>query len=328
MPRAATSVATSVSTRPASNAARAFSRWRWDLSPCMATACTPWVPRRLTSRSAPRFVRTKTRARSRSARSSESSASTRSVWRTATNRWSIAASGTGAGRCSCTRASTVYSWAIRPASPVSVADRKTVWRSRETWDDDAVDGGPEAHVEHAVGLVEHEDADVGERERAALEEVLQAAGRGDDDVRLGGLTGLALERDAAVDRGDLQRACVGDVPRLLDDLRRELAGGGEDERGGARGRRLDAVDERHAEGERLAGPRGGRDEDVAAGEDVGDDQALDCERLCDAALSECARDGIGHAEIGEGLLGQGKGSYAASVPQTYVGRTRLTRNHV
>jgi hypothetical protein len=125
-------------------------------------------------------------------------------------------------------------------------------------------------------------------------------------VRLGGLAGLALERDAAVDRGDLQRACVGDVPRLLDDLRRELAGGGEDERRGALGRRLDAVDERHAEGERLAGPRGGRDEDVVAGEDVGDHQALDCERLMDAALGECARDGIGHAEIGEGLLGQGK----------------------
>ena len=241
------------------------------------------------------------------------------MWRTATNRWSIAASGTGAGRCSCTRASVVYSWAIRPASPVEGRREEDGLAVARDLGHDAVDGGPEAHVEHAVGLVEHEDADVGERERAALEEVLQAAGRGDEDVRLGGLAGLALERDAAVDRGDLQRACVGDVPRLLDDLRRELAGGGEDERRGALGRRLEAVDERHAEGERLAGPRGGRDEDVVAGEDVGDDQALDCERLCDAALSECARNGIGHAEIGEGLLGQGKGSYAACVPQTLSG---------
>ncbi len=140
--------------------------------------------------------------------------------------------------------------------------------------DDPVDGGPEAHVEHAVGLVEHEDAHVGERERAALEEVLQPAGRGDDDVRLGRLTGLALERDAAVDGGDLQRACVGDVPRLLDDLRRELAGGGEDERRGARVGRLDAVDERDAEGERLAGSGGGGEQDVMAGEDVGDHEAL------------------------------------------------------
>ena len=47
---------------------------------------------------------------------------------------------------------------------------------------DAVDGGLEAHVEHAVGLVEDEDADAVEGQVAALEEILQAAGGGDDDV--------------------------------------------------------------------------------------------------------------------------------------------------
>jgi hypothetical protein len=41
---------------------------------------------------------------------------------------------------------------------------------------DAVDGGLEAHVEHAVGLVEDEDRHAVERQVAALEEVLQAAG--------------------------------------------------------------------------------------------------------------------------------------------------------
>ena len=54
--------------------------------------------------------------------------------------------------------------------------------------DDAVDGGAEAHVEHAVGLVEDEDLDVGQRERAALEEILEAAGRGDEHVRGLGLS--------------------------------------------------------------------------------------------------------------------------------------------
>ena len=39
-----------------------------------------------------------------------------------------------------------------------------------------------------------------------------------------------------------------------------------------------------------------------AGEDVGDDELLDGEGLGDAALGERARDGAGHAEIGEGLL--------------------------
>ncbi len=51
--------------------------------------------------------------------------------------------------------------------------------------------------------------DAGEREGAALEEVLEAAGGRDDDVRLGGLARLLLEADAAVDGGDLSaRACA------------------------------------------------------------------------------------------------------------------------
>ncbi len=40
----------------------------------------------------------------------------------------------------------------------------------------------EAHVEHLVGLVEHDDLEPGQVERAALEMVAQAAGRADDDV--------------------------------------------------------------------------------------------------------------------------------------------------
>ena len=67
---------------------------------------------------------------------------------------------------------------------------------------DAVDRRLEAHVEHAVGLVEDEDLDVLEREGAALDEVFQAARGRDDDVRAGGLAGLLLEADAAVDGDD------------------------------------------------------------------------------------------------------------------------------
>jgi hypothetical protein len=40
--------------------------------------------------------------------------------------------------------------------------------------DDPVDRGAKAHVEHAVGLVEDEHADVVERERAARQQVLEA----------------------------------------------------------------------------------------------------------------------------------------------------------
>ena len=41
--------------------------------------------------------------------------------------------------------------------------------------DDPVDGGLEAHVEHAVGLVEDEDLDLVEGDRAAGEQVLEPA---------------------------------------------------------------------------------------------------------------------------------------------------------
>ena len=42
-----------------------------------------------------------------------------------------------------------------------------------------------------------------EAQRAALEQVLEPARRGDDDVGAGGALGLLLEPDPAVDRGDL-----------------------------------------------------------------------------------------------------------------------------
>ena len=51
----------------------------------------------------------------------------------------------------------------------------------------------------------------------------------------------------------------------------------------------------------LPEPVGDFAEHVAAGEHVADHEALDCEGLGDAAAREGARNGIGHAEIGEGL---------------------------
>ena len=42
--------------------------------------------------------------------------------------------------------------------------------------------GQKSHVEHAVGLVEHEHLDAGQVDDAALAQVVQAARRGDEDV--------------------------------------------------------------------------------------------------------------------------------------------------
>ena len=47
---------------------------------------------------------------------------------------------------------------------------------------DLADVVDEAHVEHLVGFVEHEDFELGERQRALIDEIEQPAGRGDEDV--------------------------------------------------------------------------------------------------------------------------------------------------
>ena len=53
---------------------------------------------------------------------------------------------------------------------------------RRQFRDDPADVVDEAHVEHAVGLVEHENFDPVEPQRVALDEVEQAAGRRDQHV--------------------------------------------------------------------------------------------------------------------------------------------------
>ena len=72
--------------------------------------------------------------------------------------------------------------ARRRISGGMVAEKNSVCRACGSRRDDALDIGDEAHVEHAVGLVDDEDLDVGEQDLAALEQVEQAAGRGDQHV--------------------------------------------------------------------------------------------------------------------------------------------------
>ena len=143
---------------------------------------------------------------------------------------------------------------------------------------DAVDGRAEAHVEHPVGLVEREHADAVEADRAARDQVLEPAGRGDDDVRLAGELDLALEADAAVDGGDREGARGCDVADLLDDLAGQLARGCEHQCRGALVGGLDEVDQRDAERERLARPGRGFHEHVVTGQRVGNHRRLDGKR--------------------------------------------------
>ena len=64
---------------------------------------------------------------------------------------------------------------------------------------------------------------------AAVHQILEPAGRGDEDVRLLGLRGLGRDRDATVDGGDLEPTDGAQVLEHLGHLHRELAGGDEDE---------------------------------------------------------------------------------------------------
>ena len=158
--------------------------------------------------------------------------------------------------------------------------------------DDPADVADEAHVEHAIGLVEDEDLDVRQVDRALVGVVEEAARRRDDDRRAGAeRANLRIEADAAVDRGRADAAVGAVRPDALLDLEGELAGRGRGRgRGSAGGSRRgdratwaghdrlavrEALEDRQHERGGLAGAGLGAGEEVAAGEDDGDRLALD-----------------------------------------------------
>ena len=63
-----------------------------------------------------------------------------------------------------------------------VAENSIVWRPAGVSDEQRLDVGQEAEVEHLVGLVEHDGARVAEVEVALLGEVDQPARGADDDL--------------------------------------------------------------------------------------------------------------------------------------------------
>jgi len=92
--------------------------------------------------------------------------------------------------------------------------------------EDLAHAGPEAHVEHAVGLVEHEDLDLRQVDVPAVVEVDEASGSGDEDLDAG-LEALDLRlvlHAAHDDRRTLPGVLADDRGNLLD-LLRELARG-------------------------------------------------------------------------------------------------------
>ena len=189
---------------------------------------------------------------------------------------------------------------------------------------DAADGLDEAHVEHAVGLVEHEELDLGEVDQALVEQVDQAARRRDQDIdALLDRAHLRTLPDAAEDDREADRRVPSVAREALRDLRRELTGGGEHERlGTASDRQLCAardlaeqsVQDRQRERGGLAGA-GLRDAEHVLELERGRDRlrldrrgelvAIGDERVEDRRRELEAREGDLRIGLGVGLGGSG-----------------------
>ena len=155
--------------------------------------------------------------------------------------------------------------------------------------------------------------DLAEVETTLLDEVLDAAGGADHDVDAAlQRADLAALRHAAVDLRGEQADAAGDRLHGAVDLQRELAGRRQDQRArrtaelalaaGLAGlpERMQALDQRRAEGDGLAGAGAAAAEHVLAGEHVGDGRGLDRERRLGTELGERAHDVAAEPEVGEG----------------------------
>ncbi len=135
----------------------------------------------------------------------------------------------------------------------------------------------EAHVEHAVGLVDDEEAHLAEEHLALLHEVDDAARRADDHLHVvAEHVDLGAVGDAAVEGARADREVLAEALGLALDLHRELAGRREDEDlAGAEGVvRHDALEDRDEEGGGLAGAGLRLGVDVLAREGVAEDHLL------------------------------------------------------
>ena len=136
-------------------------------------------------------------------------------------------------------------------------------------------------------------------DETAVEQVLQPAGRGHEQVRVVRPLGLRAERRAAEDGCDPEAASAADGAELFRDLLRELARRYEDERCGLRVRRCRPLDDRQPESQRLAGAGRRLGEDVHTRERVRKDDLLDGERGDDLACSERLCHVGAHTELAE-----------------------------
>ena len=190
--------------------------------------------------------------------------------------------------------------------------------------DETAHGGQEAHVGHAVGLVDHHDVDVIQFPRPLLHQVLEPPGAGDQNVGAVAQRGaLRAVADAAVDRGhagtDGRSQGTDDVLNLGG----QLTGRDQDERRGLAAPATRQVlgrqpgQDRQAEGQRLPRTGGSHAADVTSGETVGQGGGLDGERTVDPSLFEGRRKLARHAQVREPgrRESRGKGGHKTPIGQ-------------
>ncbi len=166
----------------------------------------------------------------------------------------------------------------------------------------------EAHVGHLVGLVEDGDGDPVQPAVAPVDEVLEAAGRGHDDLGAAAQGArLPADRQTADHRGEPQPQRAGVGGEGVGDLLGQFPGGDEDQ-----GQRLPGLgplsgrtgQQREPEGEGLAGTRAATAQDVPAGQRVRQRRGLDRERGGHTLGAEGGQQPLGHVEVGERLDGR------------------------
>ena len=165
--------------------------------------------------------------------------------------------------------------------------------------------GQEAQVGHVVGLVEHGDLHLVERAVALVDQVLEPAGAGHENVHAAAQrVDLRALPDAAEDGARGQAGGLGERAQHGVDLAGELPGGGQDERargaGGGAAAAGQAGDEGQQEGQGLARARPAAAEHVATGECVGQRGLLDGGGDVDVQVGQDGGQACGHAEIDEG----------------------------
>ena len=167
--------------------------------------------------------------------------------------------------------------------------------------EDALDILLEAHVEHLVGLVEDEEAQVGQIQAALLQVVDDTARCTHDDLCATAQAGqLCTVGGTAVDREDAHATDVaGEGLEGVSRLERELTGRGQDEHLRVALGGVQAGQGRQREGRGLAGTGLGEADDVVPVHQSRDGGRLDRGRRDIADLLHCGENTVGQAEARE-----------------------------